>query len=163
MTSANHKSGTDRVEEAVNKIKKTRKPMKKIVLGGLAALTLAACSQKGFQVKTSIDGLEEGQTLYLSVLHGKLPQVIDSVSQLKKKIYKNKGVSLDLGETLTALSVSVPTNPAAQLAMKKLSRLAGCEMHISHLPTPGDEVGLRKLGIHLTSEPRFTSRNLFLE
>ena len=91
------------------------------------------------------------------------PQVIDSVSQLKKKIYKNKGVSLDLGETLTALSVSVPTNPAAQLAMKKLSRLAGCEMHISHLPTPGDELALRKLGIHVTSEPRFTSRNLFME
>ena len=64
--------------KTINKIKKTRKPMKKIVLGGLAALTLAACSPTGFQVKTSIDGLEEGQTLYLSVLQGKLPQVIDS-------------------------------------------------------------------------------------
>ena len=91
------------------------------------------------------------------------PQVIDSVSQLKKKIYKNKGLSLDLGETLTALSVSVPNNPAAQLAMKKLSRLAGCEMHISHLPTPGDELALRRLGIRITSEPCFTSRNLFME
>lgn len=91
------------------------------------------------------------------------PQVIDSVSQLKKKIYRNKGVSLDLGETLTALSISVPTNPAAQLAMKKLSRLSGCEMHISHLPTPGDELALRKLGIRVTSEPLFTSRNLFME
>ena len=38
-----------------------------------------------------------------------------------------------------------------------------CEMHISHLPTAGDESGLRKLGINLTSEPRFTSRNLFME
>ena len=33
------------------------------------------------------------------------PQVIDSVSQLKKKIYKNKGLSLDLGETLDRKSV----------------------------------------------------------
>ncbi len=91
------------------------------------------------------------------------PEVIDSVGTLKKNILKSKGISLDLGETLTALSVSVPSNPAARMAMRKLSKLAGCEMHISHLPTPGDEVGLRKLGIHLTSEPRFTSRNLFLE
>ncbi len=91
------------------------------------------------------------------------PEVIDSVGALKKNILKNKGISLDLGETLTALSVSVPSNPAARLAMRKLAKLSGCEMHISHLPTPGDEVGLRKLGIHLTSEPRFTSRNLFLE
>lgn len=91
------------------------------------------------------------------------PEVINSLGKLKKETYKNKVISLDLGETLTALSVSVPSNPAARLAMRKLSRLAGCEMHISHLPTPGDELGLRKLGIHLTSEPRFTSRNLFME
>ena len=91
------------------------------------------------------------------------PEVIDSVGMLKKNIFKSKGISLDLGETLTALCVSVPSNPAAKLAMRRLGRLAGCEMHISHLPTPGDEIGLRKLGINLTSEPRFTSRNLLLE
>lgn len=91
------------------------------------------------------------------------PEVIDSVSQLKKNVFKNREVSLDLAETLTALSVSVPTNSAARLAMRKLPQLAGCEMHISHLPTAGDEAGLRKLGIRLTSEPVFTSRNLFME
>ena len=91
------------------------------------------------------------------------PEVIDSVSQLKKNVFKNREVSLDLAETLTALSVSVPTTSAARLAMRKLPQLAGCEMHISHLPTAGDEAGLRKLGIRLTSEPVFTSRNLFME
>ncbi len=91
------------------------------------------------------------------------PEVIDSLGMLKKNIFKSKGISLDLAETLTALSVSVPSNPAARLAMRKLAKLYGCEMHISHLPTAGDESGLRKLGINLTSEPRFTSRNLFME
>ena len=89
--------------------------------------------------------------------------MIDSLGMLKKNIFKSKGISLDLAETLTALSVSVPSNPAARLAMRKLAKLYGCEMHISHLPTAGDESGLRKLGINLTSEPRFTSRNLFME
>lgn len=91
------------------------------------------------------------------------PEVIDSVSRLKKNVFKNREVSLDLAETLIALSVSVPSNSAARLAMHKLSLLAGCEMHISHLPTAGDETGLRKLGIRLTSEPVFASRNLFME
>jgi uncharacterized protein (UPF0371 family) len=91
------------------------------------------------------------------------PVVIDSVADLKKKFLKSKRVSLDLGEALIALSVSVPSNPAAKLAMQQLPHLADCEMHLTHLPTPGDEAGLRKLGINLTSEPQFASHDLFVD
>ena len=54
-------------------------------------------------------------------------------------------------------------HPAAALAVKKLGLLAECEMHLTHLPTPGDEAGLRKLGINVTSEPQFASRDLFID
>ncbi len=91
------------------------------------------------------------------------PDVIDSVGVLKKDFLQSKRVSLDLGEALIALSVSVPANPAAHLAMQQLQQLSGCEMHLSHLPTPGDEAGLRKLGINLTSDPKFASRDLFVD
>jgi len=91
------------------------------------------------------------------------PQVIDSVGELKQKIFKDSRISLTLTEALTALSVSMPSNPAASLAMKCLKQLEGCEMHISHIPPQGDEIGLRKLGIHVTSDPVFTSKNLFLD
>jgi uncharacterized protein (UPF0371 family) len=30
------------------------------------------------------------------------------------------------------------------------------------MPTPGDETGLRRLGINLTSDPVFASKNLFI-
>jgi uncharacterized protein (UPF0371 family) len=70
-------------------------------------------------------------------------------------------VSLDLEETLIALSISAATNPAAQLAMENLQRLYGCEAHLTHIPRPGDEAGLRRLGINLTSEPNFSSKDLF--
>jgi len=96
-------------------------------------------------------------------LHLLAPEVIDSVSKLKRDVLHNKQISLTLVETLTALSVSVPSNPAASMAMEMLSQLKDCEMHISHLPPAGDEVGLRRLGINLTSEPVFTSRNIFIE
>ena len=96
-------------------------------------------------------------------LHLLSPQVIESVGKLKHDVFKDRQISLALSETLTALSVSTPSNPAAAMAMQQLNQLSGCEMHISHLPSPGDETGLRKLGINLTSEPLFTSRNLFME
>ncbi len=88
------------------------------------------------------------------------PEVIKAVSSLKQDVYHNKGISLDLSETLTALSVSSPSNPAAKLALEELTKLKGCEMHLSHIPPAGDENALRKLAINVTSDPRFTGRNL---
>jgi len=35
-------------------------------------------------------------------------------------------------------------------------------MHLTHIPPPGDEAGLRQLGINVTSEPVFASKNLFV-
>ncbi|MBO5762993.1 MAG: DUF1846 domain-containing protein [Lentisphaeria bacterium] len=91
------------------------------------------------------------------------PDVITSVGKMKKEYLKSRRVSLDLGEALIALSVSVPGNPAAQLALQQLSKLSGCEMHLTHLPSPGDEGGLRKLGINLTSEPKIAGSELFMD
>ena len=90
------------------------------------------------------------------------PNIIESVSSLKKSILGEKTVNLDLEETLIALSMSATANSAAQLAMEQLKELAGCEMHITHIPTPGDEAGLQKLGVNLTSDPLFAGKNLFV-
>ena len=54
--------------------------MKKLLLLSAAALMLAACAKKGYQVKASLEGLEDGQPVYLSVLQGKLPRVLDSAT-----------------------------------------------------------------------------------
>ncbi len=90
------------------------------------------------------------------------PTTIDSISHLRKELLRRKGPSLNLEDTLVALSICATTNPAAQVAMEKLRELRGCEMHMTHIPPPGDEAGLRRLGLNLTSDPEFPSRNLFL-
>ena len=95
-------------------------------------------------------------------LHILTPHVLESISKLKKSILDRHTPSLDLEETLIALSVSAATNPAADLAMEKLAELRGCEMHLTHIPPPGDEAGLRRLGINVTSEPEFATKNLFV-
>jgi uncharacterized protein (UPF0371 family) len=90
------------------------------------------------------------------------PQIINQISSLKEGILKGEPESLDLEETLIALSISATTNHTAEIAMKKLAELRGCEMHITHIPTPGDEVGLKMLGVNLTTDGKFSSRNLFV-
>lgn len=90
------------------------------------------------------------------------PSITDSVRKLKTRILNEKSVSLDLNEALIALSISASTNPAAQLAMDHLEALRGCEVHMTHMPTPGDEEGLRRLGVNATSDPVFSTTNLFI-
>jgi len=93
-------------------------------------------------------------------IHLLSPHIIDSIMRLKGDILGSKTLSLDLEETLIALSISAETNPTALVAMEKLTELKGCEMHMTHIPSPGDDAGLRKLGINCTSEPNFSTKNL---
>ena len=95
-------------------------------------------------------------------IHLLAPGIIESIGCLKKDILNSKTISLDLEETLIALSVSTTTNPTSQMAMAKLKQLENCEVHLTHIPTPGDEAGLRKLGVNLTSDPNFPSRALYV-
>ncbi|MEA2095603.1 MAG: DUF1846 domain-containing protein [Candidatus Cloacimonadota bacterium] len=89
------------------------------------------------------------------------PQVIESIFNFEKNILGEKSVSLDLEETLIALSISATTNPTAQVAMEKIKKLRSCEVHMTHIPTPGDEAGLRRIGINLTTDPNFSTNSLF--
>jgi uncharacterized protein (UPF0371 family) len=95
-------------------------------------------------------------------IHLLSPQIIESIRSMKGDVLGARSVSLDLEETLIALSIGAATNPTAYAAMEKLKELSSCEMHMTHMPTPGDEAGLRKLGINLTTEPYFSTKSLFI-
>ena len=88
-----------------------------------------------------------------------LPEnIMSSVRYLKDKLLHGRRISLDLDEVLISLAISAANNPAAQTAIDMLKDLRGCEVHLTHLPSAGDEAGLRKLGINLTSDPLFASK-----
>jgi uncharacterized protein (UPF0371 family) len=95
-------------------------------------------------------------------LHLLSPAIIESVANLKENILGTRSVSLDLSEVLICLSINAAANPAAQLALEKLKELHGAEVHMTHIPTPGDEVGLRRFGINLTTDPTFSTKQLFV-
>ena len=88
--------------------------------------------------------------------------ITDSIHKLKTEILDEKNVSLDLEEALIALAISATTNPAAELAMEKLRELQNCEVHMTHIPTPGDEAALRRMSVNLTTDPSFSTNNLFI-
>ncbi|HRS90032.1 MAG TPA: DUF1846 domain-containing protein [Smithellaceae bacterium] len=88
--------------------------------------------------------------------------ITDSIRKLKTEILEETNVSLDVEEALIALSISATTNPAAELALEKLRDLQNCEIHMTHIPTPGDEAGLRRMGVNLTTDPVFSTNNLFI-
>lgn len=88
--------------------------------------------------------------------------ITDTVQNLKTNILAEKSLSMDVVETLIALCISSTNNSAAELAMEKLVELQGCEVHMTHIPTPGDEAGLRRLGVNLTSDPHFATKDLYV-
>ena len=88
---------------------------------------------------------------------------IESIRRMKRDVLNGRRVSLDLDETLICLAMSAAVNPSAQTALDKLPLLRGCEVHMTHLPSVGDANGLRKLGLHTTSEPKFPTSNLLDE
>jgi len=95
-------------------------------------------------------------------IHLLSPNIIRAISNMKKQVLNSKTASLSVEETLIALAMSAATNPTAQMATEKLKELRNCEVHLTHMPSPGDEAGLRKLGLKITTEPHFASKNMFV-
>ena len=95
-------------------------------------------------------------------IHLILPNIIDAIGEMKTDVL-GTSLSLDLDETLIALSVSSAANPAAHAAIEKLGELRGCEVHMTHMPAPGDEAGLRKIGVNLTADQNFASKSLLVK
>lgn len=89
------------------------------------------------------------------------PYIIQAVSHMKQDILKVGYTSLNLDEALIGLAISSATNPAAQIALEKLNELRGCEVHMTHMVTPGDQAGLRRLGCRYTSDPYYATNALF--
>ena len=89
------------------------------------------------------------------------PNIIQSIAHMKQDILKVGYTSLNLDEALIGLAISSTTNPAAQIAMEKLNELRSCEVHMTHMVTPGDEAGLRRLGCRFTSDPYYATNALF--
>ena len=87
--------------------------------------------------------------------------ILESVANFKDFLGAIRSPGLDVSETLITLVVSANGNPCAKMALDCVPLLQQCDIHLTHIPSPGDEAGLRRLGCSYTYDPVPPSRNLF--
>ena len=89
------------------------------------------------------------------------PEVIGPVQNLKVNVLGNKNPRLHIDELLVALSICAVTDPNAKQAVAQLQKLRGCEVHTTVILSEADEDSFRRLGVRLTSEPKYQTSKLY--
>ncbi|MCI8286046.1 MAG: DUF1846 family protein, partial [Firmicutes bacterium] len=89
------------------------------------------------------------------------PIIIEPIQKLKTQHLDSRNPRLHTDEILIALSICAATNPTAELAMRQLKKLRGCEAHASVILSHVDETVFRKLGVNLTCEPTYQTNRLY--
>ena len=96
----------------------------------------------------SLGGMPDG-------LHMISPVAIDPIQHLKQDHFGERNLRLHSDEVLIALSISAATSPMAEFALSQLTKLRGCEVHSTVMLSASDESTFKRLGMHLTCEPKF--------
>ena len=84
---------------------------------------------------------------------------IAPIQQLKTEYLGSKNPRLHSDEILIALSATATGNEIAAKAMEQLNQLKGCEVHSTVMLSTADEQTFKKLGMHLTCEPKYEETN----
>ncbi len=89
------------------------------------------------------------------------PGIIQPIQHLKVEHLGNHNPRLHTDELLIALSICAVTNPMAEVTIDQLNSLRGCEAHSSVILSHVDADLFKKLGVNLTTEPKYQAKKLF--
>ena len=87
--------------------------------------------------------------------------VIEPIQKLKVDTFGSVNPRLHTDEILIALAMSAVTNPTAKLAMEQVPKLRDTDAHASVILSETDTRILKKLGIHVTTEPTYETERLY--
>jgi uncharacterized protein (UPF0371 family) len=90
------------------------------------------------------------------------PNVLNPIQGLKSQTLNKYTIRLDSNEVLIALAIQAHTSPLHEMIMNHLSKLKGAQAHASEVVSGNDFSIYRKLGIHLTEEPKTHASRLFV-
>ena len=88
-------------------------------------------------------------------------QVIEPISALKIQSLGHHNPRLHSDEVLIALAISALTNPLADMARAQLGTLRSCDAHFSVIVSEEDIKLYKRLGIHVSCEPKYESKRLY--
>ena len=90
-------------------------------------------------------------------------QVLEPICRLKTQSLGHKNPRLHSDEVLLALCMSAITNPIAALAQEQIPRLRDCDAHFTVVLSDVDEKLYRRLGIHVSYEPKYERKRLYFK
>ena len=82
------------------------------------------------------------------------PSVIEPITSLKVNSLKQESPQIHGEEILIALAIQANSNPLAELALKKLVELNGCEAHASCILNTNDLRLFKRIGVRMTEEAK---------
>ncbi len=94
-------------------------------------------------------------------LHLVSPDAIDPIQTLKTSYLGSNNPRLHTDEILIALSVSAAHCPTAKLALEQLPKLKSCQLHSTVILPTVDEKIFKKLGLHITCEPKYQFNKVY--
>ncbi len=89
------------------------------------------------------------------------PEILAPIQSLKTEHLGNRNPRLHTDEVLIALAISAVNNPDAARAMSKIGELRNCECHSTVILSQVDSDTFRKLGVHLSCEPKYQTKKLY--
>ena len=89
------------------------------------------------------------------------PEILAPIQTLKTENLGNHNPRLHTDEVLIALAISAAGNPDAKKAMQVLPELRYSEVHSTVILSQVDTDTFRKLGVYLTTEPKYQTKKLF--
>ncbi len=143
----------DKAEETGEPAAALELPDGHIVTGKTSPLLGASCAMLINALK-ALGGINDD-------IHLLSRNIIEPIQRLKTGYLGNKNPRLHTDEVLIALTISATTNPAAELAIKQLGKLRGCEAHSTVILSQVDDNVFRNLGVNLTCEPNYQTKKLF--
>ena len=124
------------------------------VITGKTSDTLGAASALLLNALKALGGIDDDLDLISA-------QVLEPICDLKTRYLLHRNPRLHTDEVLLALTISALTNPVAQKAKEQLSHLKGCDAHFTVILSDEDDSLLKRLGIHVSCEPHYETKQLY--
>lgn len=148
------------VAPARAKAKKCGCPAMSIELTGNLTVTGKTCELLTAPAAAVINAIKELAGI-ADPIHLLSPVILEPIINMKREILKTSTTSLNLADTLIALSLCAATNPTVELAIQCLPQLSGCEAHSTVMLSSSDEEMLRRLGLNFTCDAKYESNTLY--
>ena len=146
------------VGAALNREEQTGHPASSIELPDGTLVTGKTTDLLGASAAVLLNALKELAGIDHDI-HLVSPNAIEPIQRLKTDYLGSRNPRLHTDEILIALSISAASDKNAELALTQIPKLKGCEAHSSVLLSSVDEQIFKRLGLHLTCEPKYEESN----